>query len=130
MTEQSIELELQGKGKTAPRLTPADIDASISSEVYFNGMEALYKPAPHKQGEPPTITTIPYKDAESLQCLTICVLVLKNGFTVVGKSACASPSNYDQDIGQKIARDNAREQIWALEGYVLKNRLAAAGRLT
>lgn len=123
MDEQVIEQELQTKGKLAPRLTPELIDAQISSEVYFNGMDALYRPAPHKEGEPPHVTVVAYKDAESLQCLTICVLVLKNGFTLVGKSACASPANYDLDIGRKLAREDARRQIWALEGYVLKSKL-------
>ena len=58
--------------------------------------------------------------------MTLCVLVLKNGYVVTGESACASPSNYDEAIGHKIARDNARNKIWALEGYVLRSKLAAA----
>ena len=55
--------------------------------------------------------------------LTICVLTMQNGFTVVGTSACASPENYDQEIGEKVAYDKAVDQIWALEGYLLKERL-------
>ena len=54
------------------------------------------------------------------------VLTLKNGFMVVGESACASPANFDAELGKKIAHDNARNKIWALEGYALRNRLAAA----
>ena len=94
--ETAIEAEIQAKGKTAPRLTPAHIDAQIVSEAFyvFPG------------------TT-----------LTVCALTLKNGFQVVGESAAASPENFDAEIGRKIARDNARGKIWALEGYVLKTRL-------
>ena len=55
--------------------------------------------------------------------LTIIVLELANGFTVTGESACADPANYDAEIGRKIARDNAVNKIWALEGYLLKERL-------
>lgn len=55
--------------------------------------------------------------------LTICVLTLANGFTVTGESACASPANYNQEVGEKIAFDNAKDKIWALEGYALRDRL-------
>jgi hypothetical protein len=44
---------------------------------------------------------------------------------VTGESACASPENYSKELGEKIARDNARQKIWALEGYALRNKLAA-----
>ena len=61
---------------------------------------------------------------EALRLLTFCVLVLRNGFTVTGESACASPENFDADIGRKIARDNAIDKVWMLEGYLLKQKLA------
>jgi hypothetical protein len=96
--EQAIEQEIQAKGLTAPRITPADIDAQIVSEAYyvFPG------------------TT-----------LTVCLLTLQNGFHVTGESVAASPENFDEEIGRRIARTNAREKIWALEGYLLRSRLAA-----
>jgi len=50
-------------------------------------------------------------------------LTLQNGFTVVGESACASPENFNAELGRKIARENARNKIWMLEGYLLKQRL-------
>jgi len=99
MDEAAIETEIQTKGLNAPRLTPALIDAAILGEVYYV----------------PTGTT-----------MTICVLTLKNGFQVTGESAAASPENFDKEIGQKIARENARNKIWALEGYLLKQRLHEA----
>lgn len=105
--EATTEEEIARKGKTAPRLTPADIDAQIRSEVSGRA-SILFKGVPQ---------------SEELQCLTICVLTLKNGFTIVGKSACASPENYDDEIGHRIAREDARRQIWALEGYALRNAL-------
>lgn len=55
--------------------------------------------------------------------MTVCCLTLKNGFTVIGESACASPINFNKKIGQTIARENAREKIWRLEGYLLKEAL-------
>ena len=61
----------------------------------------------------------------SLDLLTFCVLVLRNGFTVTGESACASPENFDSEIGRKVARQNAVQKIWPLMGYELKSRLPA-----
>ena len=97
--EAQIEAEIQAKRLTAPRLNPDMIDAAIVSEMYhvFPG------------------TT-----------LTVCALTLRNGFIVTGESAAASPANFDQAIGRKIARENARHKIWQLEGYLLRERLSAA----
>ena len=97
-SEAAIEAELKTKGLNAPRLNPEHIDAQIAAEQYhvFPG------------------TT-----------LTVCALTLKNGFCVVGESASASPANFDAEIGKRIARDNARNKIWALEGYLLRSKLAA-----
>ena len=60
----------------------------------------------------------------ALSLLTFCVLVLRNGFTVTGESACASPENFDADLGRKIARQKAVGKVWSLMGYALKERLA------
>lgn len=94
--EASIENEIKAKGLNAPRLNPAHIDTKIVGEDYhiFPG------------------TT-----------LTVCCLKLQNGFTVTGESAAASPKNFDTEIGRKIARANAREKIWALEGYLLREKI-------
>lgn len=109
--EQSTEAAIQKAGKTAPRVTPADIDAAIVSEYYINAGDA-------------TAHCANPDDHITLKCLTFCVLVLRNGFTVTGESACASPENFDQQIGRNIARKNAHEKIWLLEGYLLKQRLS------
>lgn len=109
MNDQAIEQEIQAKGLTAPRVTPADIEANISGEYFFTAADAT--------------KNCPQFDALSL--LTFCVLVLKNGFTVTGESACASPENFDAELGRKIARQNAVAKMWPLMGYALKERLAA-----
>lgn len=98
-SEAAIEAEIKTKGLNAPRLTPDLIDAQIVSEAYhvFPG------------------TT-----------MTVCALTLKNGFVTIGESAAASPENFDKAIGERIARDNARNKIWALEGYNLRTKLAQA----
>ena len=94
--EWDIEYEIQNKELNAPRLTPNDIDNVINSVHYY---------------VVPNTTT------------TICSLILNNGFVVNGESASASPENFDEVIGKKIAYDNARDKIWALEGYLLKEKL-------
>lgn len=55
--------------------------------------------------------------------LTVCCLTLRNGFTVVGQSACADPDAYDPEVGRFLAREDARDKIWSLEGYLLRQRL-------
>lgn len=114
MNDQAIEQEIQAKGLTAPRITPADIEANIASEHYFTATEALVGQTrgPEWQATP-----------KELDLLTFCVLVLRNGFTVTGESACASPENFDAEIGRKIARSNAVQKIWPLMGYELKINL-------
>ncbi len=96
--EVEVEKEIQSKGLTAPRLTPEDIDAAIKAEQYY-----VF----------PGVT------------LTVCCLELQNGYCVTGESACASPENFNAELGRKIARDNARNKIWALEGYSLRSQLAS-----
>ena len=113
MNDQAIEQEIQAKGKTAPRVTPADIAANIAGEYYFTAGAA-------------TVASAIPEHFQTLDLLTFCVLVLRNGFTVTGESACASPENFDAEIGRKIARQNAVQKIWPLMGYALKERLCMA----
>ena len=96
-SEQAIEQEIQAKNLNAPRLTPAAIDAAIVGKMFhvFPG------------------TTV-----------TVCCLTLVNGYNTVGYSAAASIENFDIEIGQKIAFENARQKVWPLEGYLLKQRLS------
>lgn len=119
MSDQAIEQEIITKGKTAARVTPADIHANIVGEYYFTASDGV-QAAIHKQDE---LTRLTGAHGE-LELLTFCVLVLKNGFTVTGESACASPENFDEEIGRKIARKNAESKIWPLMGYELRSKLA------
>ena len=123
----NIEQEIQAKGLTAPRVTPSDIDANIASEVYFTADEGVvgkYAVRLAKDGIGTYPGDLPKRNAQ-LSLLTFCVLVLRNGFTVTGESACASPENFDAEIGRKIARENAVQKIWPLMGYELKSKLTA-----
>lgn len=96
LEDQTVENAIQAKGLNAPRLSPDQINQAIRSTQYWR----------------PENTT-----------LTVCVLTLKNGTAVVGESACVSPENFDAEIGKKIAFDNAKQKVWSLEGYLLKQRL-------
>lgn len=162
----AIEKEIQAKGLTAPRITPADIEANIASEHYFtaadgcnavtdemvgrflswklpadfvpdNGISFLPM-GDHNSHFWPIGTNLLYAaqaramlqdvmrsqpEHESLRLLTFCVLVLQNGFTVTGESACASPENFDAEIGRKIARKDAVSKCWPLMGYELRSKL-------
>jgi hypothetical protein len=118
MNEKELEQEIKDKGLTAPRVTPARIEEVIDSEHYFtalDGVDGFYRRGIEAQA---------VQNAQSLGLLTFCVLVLKNGFTVTGESACASPENFDAEIGRKIARENAKQKIWVLEGYLLRQKLS------
>lgn len=94
--ETTLEQQIQEKGLTAPRITPDMLDDEIANTQYhvFEGSQ-----------------------------LTVCCLTLKNGFTVTGESACASPENFNAEIGQQIAFRNARDKIWAFLGFRLKDQL-------
>lgn len=96
MNEVDTEKEIISKGLTAPRLTPELIDSVIEHTDYH---------------------------VFTNTCLTVCCLTLTNGFTVTGESACASPENFNATLGKSIAYDNARDKIWQLEGYLLKQAL-------
>lgn len=96
MNEQYIEQKIKDKGLTADRLTPELVDATIVGEDYYVFPDTT---------------------------LTVCCLKLRNGFTVTGESACVSPENFDEELGRIVARQKARDKIWNLEGYALRERL-------
>lgn len=95
-SDDKVEKMIKEKGLEAPRLTPSEIDSRIV-DVKYHVFEGT--------------------------CLTVCCLTLENGFTVSGESACASPENFDPYVGENIAFENAKNKIWMLEGYLLKERL-------
>jgi hypothetical protein len=97
MTDLEIEKEIQDKGLTAPRVTPEHLEEVIASEQYYVFPNTTF---------------------------TACLLTLRNGYTVIGESACASPENFNIEVGRKIARTNAKNKIWALEGYLLRDKLS------
>ena len=94
---ETVEEEINRKELIAPRVTPEKIDSVIVDQAFYNFAG----------------TTV-----------TVCMLTLKNGYHVIGESACASPDNFDPELGVRIAKDNAKQKIWALEGYALRNELA------
>jgi hypothetical protein len=128
MSDESIEQEIQSKGLTAPRVTPDAIEAEIASEHYFTGAQGAWRAA--QDSEPlgghdryAGDWEVP-RSIQAIGLITFCVLVLRNGFTVTGESACASPENFDAEIGRKIARQNAVQQIWPLMGFRLRDQLS------
>jgi hypothetical protein len=96
MNDQEIEKDLQKKGLNAPRITSEHIQRVQQSGQYYRF---------------PGTTVI------------VCCITLENGYTVTGESACASPENFDEEIGRKIAQQNAVNKIWGLEGYLLRQKL-------
>lgn len=94
--EMETEAAIKEKGLTASRVLPEDLDAEIVDEDYHVFANSR---------------------------LTVCCLTLKNGFTVTGESACVSPENFSADIGEVIARHNAREKLWPLLGFRLRDQL-------
>ncbi|MGX5661550.1 Gp49 family protein [Diaphorobacter nitroreducens] len=120
----SLEREIQAKASAAPRVTPADIEAEIVSEHYFtaaDGVQGAYRAG----GDVHAVGGTPSEAAhQTLDLLTFCVLVLRNGFTATGESACASPENFNAEIGRKIARENAINKVWPLLGFRLRDKLA------
>jgi hypothetical protein len=93
----------------APRVSLADIESHIAARYDFTADTAIPDGAP---------------EHESLRLLSICLLVMRNGFTLIGKSAPASSDNFNADLGRKLAYEDAIRQAWPLEGYALRDRLA------
>lgn len=143
---ESLESAIVAAGATkAPRVTPADIAANIASESYFtaaDGVRYNWLTEDHANFDAREIVQriadgIPARShactsanidsnadvPAALSLLTFCVLTLRNGFTVTGESACASPENYNAEIGRRIARENAISKVWPLMGYSLKQSL-------
>lgn len=119
----AIEKEIVEKGLTAPRVTPSDVEANIASEHYFTAADGDL--GAYKKNNDVYVGSMPNDfNTKALSLLTFCVLVLRNGFTVTGESACASPENFDAELERKIARQNAVQKIWPLMGYALKEKLA------
>jgi|SRR6185312_14851988 len=97
---------------THPRVSLADMEGKVAREHYFTAGQAVRALSALEDGSP-------------LDILTICILVMRNGFTVIGKSAPASPENFDTEKGRRFAYEDAIKQLWPLEGYALRERLAA-----
>ena len=97
----------------APRVSLASVEAKIKAEYWFTAFDAV---AGMQGGAMPL--------SDELRVLTLCVLVLDNGWTLLGKSAPASAANFDAELGRKFAREDAIRQLWPLEGYALRCRLA------
>lgn len=153
--DRAIESAIVAAGaNVAPRVTPADIAENIASEHYFTALDgARFAPAMDKAVARVRSTFLVESESHDslreaialrvadvgkatcafgeappqLDLLTFCVLVLRNGFTVTGESACASPENYNKAIGERIARENAVAKIWPLLGFALKERMYAEG---
>ncbi len=119
MHTDPIQNEIEAKGLTAPRVTPADIETEIIAETYFTAAEGG-SGALAANGAWQGTGEIHH---DALGLLTFCVLVLRNGFTVTGESACASPENFDAELGRKIARQKAVAKVWPLLGFRLRDQL-------
>lgn len=117
-TDPSIERLIQAKGLEAPRVKPADIHANIVEAYYFTAGDGYAGAMDRGSNEGGWHAPHP-----ALSLVTFCTLVLRNGFTVTGESACASPENFDAEIGKRVARANAEQKVWVLMGYALKESL-------
>lgn len=107
-TPQEAKDEIFAAGAVAPRVTLEQIKKRIIGTVYGLGSDLC----PEEGSNHP-----------SLDLLTICILVLDNGFTVTGESAVVSAANFDAQKGRDIAYEKAIDKLWALEGYLMRDRL-------
>ena len=106
---------IQSEWLIAPRVTPDDVAANIASEHYFTALQVAIAAESFGVGDDPSLM--------SLSMVTFCVIVLRNGTTVTGESACVHPEFFNPETGRKVARMNAVSKIWPLMEYELKCRL-------
>ncbi len=122
--DQQLETAIVAAGaNVAPRITPADIETNIVSEHFFSAIDGRNGAILAETYEGRERPELDDTDLNPLKLLTFCVLVLRNGFTVTGESACASPANFNAEIGRRIARENAVSKVWPLMGYALRDKL-------
>lgn len=108
----------------AERVTLADIEAAIADKFHLNGRNAVIASLA-ENGVVSTLAADQHADKfPGVAVLSICILVMKNGFTVIGKSAPASPENFNADLGRKFAYEDCIRQLWPLMGFALRNKLA------
>ncbi len=105
---------------TAPRVSLADIEGAIAARFDIMADDALV----HASFVMTSATHEVPDVIEQLGLLSLCVLVMKNGFTIVGKSACASPDNFNAELGKKLAYEDAIRQLWPLMGFALRDKLS------
>ena len=115
LTDQQSQAVVKSPGT---RVSLADIEANIAGEFYMTANKAM------PEAMPSTIES--FISYDSLKVMTVCFIVLRNGFTVIGKTAPADAQNFNAELGRKFAREDAIRQIWFLMGYALRDRLAAA----
>ena len=128
-TDAAIEQEIQAKGLNAgPRVESADIEGVIAHEHFFTAADGVCGQRIRKNllnMEPTAPTSLPHPFHHPLNHVTICVLILKNGTKLVGvNEGPVSPKNFDADMGRKLARQKAVDQVWPLLGYELRNKVA------
>jgi hypothetical protein len=101
-SDSGIERLIQAKGLTAPRLTPGDLQANIHHVEYVKHV------------------------SQGGQVLRWAVITTSSGFAVTGRpSVAVSPENDDQQVGERVAFENSKNELWPLMGYALKERLAS-----
>jgi hypothetical protein len=113
MTLEATEAEC-AEGRTAPRVSLASMEAKIVARYDVLGSDLA---DPERPSHP------------SLNILCICILVMENGFTVIGKAAPASAANFDRELGRKLAYEDAIRQLWPMEGYLLRSGLMSQERV-
>jgi hypothetical protein len=99
-------------GSTRQRVTLESMKARVVEEHFFTAGEAL-----------DGILTDNATISPQLDVLTLCVLVLDNGWVLTGQSAPADPTNFDKEKGKTFAYEDALRKLWPLEGYLLRERL-------
>lgn len=110
-----VDDEVAASVAKAPRVALEDIEREVEFKHVLNGLDLL-----------PRSLQVPKEVATHLGCLTLAVVVLKNGFVVIGSSACASPENYDMALGEKFAYEHALRQLWSHFGFCLRQKLEEA----
>lgn len=109
---EATDLAAKAVQKTPNRVSLDSMTAKVAAEHYFTAGDAIHAMA--NQPIPPSVAT-----------MTICILLMQNGYVVIGKSAPADPDNFNAELGRKFAREDAIRQLWPLEGYALRERLSS-----
>ena len=94
-------------------VTEEMVDDLVVAELYYEVDKPFYLIEHNPEA---------FKAVQStIELISHCTLVLKNGYTVTGTSTCIDPRNHSLILGRKYAKEKAMRMVYDLIAFTLKD---------